>query len=150
MCTWVALCVFERENTSIKKSLLQYIWCWLKSLKTGITENFPQTGCFANIQSVGKFGSFVGQVEHGPTIITDNTDQLLLSTRTNNNIPIQVSVKMSEFRDNIFISENSLFYQHASVGKFGSFVGQGETSGNSASLQGTHFGYNTSCCKRWF
>ena len=41
---------------------------------------------------------------------------------------MQVLVKMSEFRDNLIISENSLFNQHENVGQMRSFVGQVETS----------------------
>ena len=69
--------------------------------------------------------SFVGQVE------TSVKQQCLAN--------MQVLVKMGEIRDNENIRENSLFFQHESVGKFGSFVGQVETSGKSASLQGSHF-----------
>ena len=142
------------------------------SVKMGeFRDNFiiSENSLFYQYASVGKFGSFVGQVEishnsanlqasHSWYNMKLNTDQLLLWTRTKyysehgpTSISLfQVSVKMGEFRDNFIISENSLFYQYASVGKFGSFVGQVETSGKSANLQGRYFGVNISCCKRWF
>ena len=41
---------------------------------------------------------------------------------------VKVLAKLAENRDNLIISENSPFYQHESVGKMRSFVGQVETS----------------------
>ena len=91
-------------------------WCEIPLVKVSaklaeIRDNLkrPVNSLIYQHENVGKFGSFVGQVE-------TSVKQHVLAN-------MQVLVKMSEFKDNIIISENSPFYQGESVGEFGQTQG---------------------------